>query len=1625
MPGDQETRLHQVLQALSNTPAVQRQARAVLAFTAARWTLALGRESEALRHYNYALEMHPDLRPAIRAIYRLYARRDDVRNAVMYLDQEIRATRHPREAAALYRERGQLVERYFKDPAAAQQCYEAALKATPNDLAVLRSVERITLARGDVFGMIGNLESQLEVLKDPGAVTGVLHDLALLEGRHGGDLTLAQDLLLAALDSTPEHVGLINDLLRTAEVSGDPRVILLALEAEIDTRKGERRAMPLARASLLLREQRERPAAVALLHAAAVAQPNNISLWRSLEELAMSTSGYEMALRACIGQLHAIGSDEPATRAELFYRIGRLAMIRLDRVSDGLSAMRKALRLFPGHVPAIEDTARYLIDHSLWAQLLELLKLQISTSSEAGLTPDETAQAYLRTGQLLEEHLGDPGNARLYYSEASKIAPRYRPTRDRLERVLHLLGDSDALQDFYSAELATSGAGPRRTFLLSVLSQLYGTDDDPKKAISYLVSLLTDLPKHVPSLQRLARLLARSKRTGDLLRVTEQEIGLTPIPLRRAKLQHRAGELALQLGERERARRFLQSALEAVDDHRASISTLEAIIREDGDAASLLGLLRKRLLYANDPIRQVSLRLEISTLLANDLSRPEDAFEELTQLLQQTPNHLPGLYAAENLATRLERWPDLVRILDQHISSVRGPRTRALLLHRVANIRCQRLDDNETAIRDLERSLELWPQLGVARSLLLRLYERLGKTHKLQAFAAAGLTSERGADDRRAMALQLAELTPRPVIALQHLAAVAEARPEDFITQIRLARAAAAAGRPARAAGALTAATQRFSQQLAADTPSLLAWRYRAARAHESACNLDEADSGYASILDVAPTHELARRGRLRVKHRKLDRDVAEQARALDKARAHANDPVHEAAYGTIAAEIHERRGDIPTALKFVRAALAARENYPPALHCQARVLERLGGEDNANEAVSTLETLAATLKVDRHRVRALCRAGKLALRIARPKGDNTRAWGLFVRALEIDPANEVAFVGLEQCAATHGSSGAPPLRSWMNKRIAALDQAGTLDLDTIRASARLASVTDGAGPAVALLEESLKRYPDIVREDAGFRSDLAQGYAKLGRWPDVVRELDQALRHELSPERSAGLHYFAADASERSGNPKSSLPHYLAAARGRFCIAHALPAAARIAATHFPPDQRIETLKLLVELGDNVQRSGGLRALADLYRGPLKKPEWAVDRLRDLLHFAPENLDVVQELHRLLTTMKRGDEATACLLAAVAHLRASLRFQGLGKGDDAPDLELTSLLGLRRLFELLGESDGVYLTTTILESIDEALPDCSPGDQRSRDERMNDPWNLPTTQEGRPLDGLIGDLPNASALHVLHEGAALLSDLPPLEGHNGATTAPKVDLRDALPNSSGVVLVTRALARSLGIPTPPVFMVPDCKLPVYARLEGIPALIVDRRLSSTPFSPRSRDLLGRGLLRLATGGERVHRQSSPSVLLGVLFGLCAGTNTVVPPKPDWKIDTKIVDLVSRIVQKRTSPPNQAADLASATAHFAATMGSFNPDTLAETALMAQDRAGIVSSGDPRPGLRRLLGQDLDTSSPTSMKKALTGQRGTSLIGYLLSDDHLGLRRALGYEVALELNEIDLEELPA
>ncbi|MFO0633802.1 MAG: hypothetical protein U0168_13215 [Nannocystaceae bacterium] len=507
------------------------------------------------------------------------------------------------------------------------------------------------------------------------------------------------------------------------------------------------------------------------------------------------------------------------------------------------------------------------------------------------------------------------------------------------------------------------------------------------------------------------------------------------------------------------------------------------------------------------------------------------------------------------------------------------------------------------------------------------------------------------------------------------------------------------------------------------------------------------------------------------------------------------------------------------------------------------------------------------------------------------------------------------------------------------------------------------------------------------VEPDAGLHVDLAHAHAKLGAWPAAVAELDLALGLEQSPERRAALHYFAADARERAGDGAGATSHFLAAADGGFYPKHALRAAERLAAAAGDVARRVTALQGLVGIADGSERAHSLHALAEVHRTELGQPEVAVDLMRELLLLRPTDVDVALELRRLLLKLGRHEEAAAASLAAVAHQRAWLRAAATTR-EHRPETTAQPVLGLLRLFDALLEHDGEYLCAAALEVLSPQL--VPPG--RSCDELAAEPWPLPKPQEGRPFDAFVGDLPHASAFDLLREGVFYLGELP-------GTPPPPVDLTPSrsMPANAPVVIAVRAIANAMGVPQPLVFVDQNQDHEIEARLGGAPALVVGRRLAAAPFNATARDRIGRALLRLSTGGDGLHRHTEPTRLLGLCVALCqaCGVTLDVNHPYDRRFAQEVADAL---------PGREAMQHLHDTAlAFRDTSEGLDPTVLRATLAMAEDRAGVLASADPRPALEYLRRVD-----------ELVHPRGAMLVGYLLSDDHIGLRRTLGY--VLELN---------
>ena len=93
-------------------------------------------------------------------------------------------------------------------------------------------------------------------------------------------------------------------------------------------------------------------------------------------------------------------------------------------------------------------------------------------------------------------------------------------------------------------------------------------------------------------------------------------------------------------------------------------------------------------------------------------------------------------------------------------------------------------------------------------------------------------------------------------------------------------------------------------------------------------------------------------------------------------------------------------------------------------------------------------------------------------------------------------------------------------------------------------------------------------------------------------------------------------------------------------------------------------------------------------------------------------------------------------------------------------------------------------------------------------------------------------------------------------------------------------------------------------------------------------------------------------------------------------------------------------------------DFGEAAELFARDAASFDPARFQDTLRALEDRAGVLCSGDPRASLIRF-----------AETRELPSKRAARLISFIVSDEHLWLRRSLGYDPSEVLEIIDVEEM--
>lgn len=425
----------------------------------------------------------------------------------------------------------------------------------------------------------------------------------------------------------------------------------------------------------------------------------------------------------------------------------RRAALRMDKLNDAFGAvdlLGQVLGEDPGNADArgllerllehkdvqlqaaalLEPIYLGLRDH---ASHVKILHVRRRAAEDLG-SSDEALGHLLEIARIEENELDDAEAAFAAVREAYLTEPRRTDIRSELQRLGIQLEKQRELVEVWQQSLDKLPDPSAKIELLSriavVLDDHIQDHDGARKAYADLLAL--DPPD--PELARRATVaLARLHRSaGDapalietlraLLRFTDKDADQIKINLEIADLQE------FKLHELEAAAASYHAVLDVDPTAMTALEALERIYVSQGAWEPLVGVLRQRVMAADDAGERARLWRKIGEVLQNRLDNQYEAIEAFQGVIDANSSAKETAHALDaivGLNRKLERWPEVEEGLRKLLALADTAGHRGELLVRTAEVVGDKLGRYPDAVGLLEEALGISQEDESARAMLV------------------------------------------------------------------------------------------------------------------------------------------------------------------------------------------------------------------------------------------------------------------------------------------------------------------------------------------------------------------------------------------------------------------------------------------------------------------------------------------------------------------------------------------------------------------------------------------------------------------------------------------------------------------------------------------------------------------------------------------------------------------------------------------------------------------------------------------------------------------------------------------------------------------------------------------
>ena len=627
----------------------------------------LGLIDEAAKGYTHVLSLDPADPEALNALENLFRRTQRWVDLIGVIERRIEQAADPAQRETLYGQMAKIYDTELGRPDDAVTSYKRVLELDPASYTALAALDALFTRQRMWSDLAENLEAQLALAVDDEAQIALMLRLASLRELDMGNIEAAIEGYRSVLER---------------DVSNGQA--LSALE-----RLGEQKTYELVIADLL--------------------EP----LYRQVGDYQKLIGVHEVQVRR---------ADDVARRVDLLHQVAQLHEDSAADLNSAFATLARALKEDPANEMTQTQIDRVARATGRFGDLAQVYRKLGEAQEDATLGSTLT----MMSARVYESDIGDLDTAINLYQRVLEIdrtqlaaaealerlfrqAERYQELSQALQRKAEILDEPHEKKNaLYQAAAIEEDVLDQAEAAIAVYKKVLEIDEDDVRALDALIKRYLGL-----------------SRWQDILGVYSKKAELVADADEKKRIYYQVGAVyERELGDVQQAIDTYQKILEIDPDDLQALSRLDVLYEQAQNWQELLTILTRESEMCDDPSEAISFQYRIAELYEKRLDDVARAIELYREILQRQVDHEPTLAALEGLkggekdplgaAAVLEPvyeastdWPRLISVHEVQVRHATDPFQQVDLLHRIARLYEDALENHASAFDTYARALAL------------------------------------------------------------------------------------------------------------------------------------------------------------------------------------------------------------------------------------------------------------------------------------------------------------------------------------------------------------------------------------------------------------------------------------------------------------------------------------------------------------------------------------------------------------------------------------------------------------------------------------------------------------------------------------------------------------------------------------------------------------------------------------------------------------------------------------------------------------------------------------------------------------------------------------------------------